>query len=186
MQLFTRYAALPTQSLDKLLAIATRKCFMKGELLLQAGKVENTLYILEKGLVKAYETRADGHDVIFWFGMEGDVVLSMNSYVNQQPGYENVGILEDNSTVWSFPIMQLSELYETDIHLANWGRRVAEHELLRTEKVLLSRLFKTATERYQDLSLHHPALLQRVSLGDIASFLGMTQVSLSRIRALKA
>ena len=54
---------------------------------------------------------------------------------------------------------------------------------MKTEEVFISRQFKTALERYQILLKEHPKLLQRVSVGKIASFLGIAQVSLSRIRA---
>jgi CRP-like cAMP-binding protein len=77
----------------------------------------------------------------------------------------------------------LQQLFETDIAMANWGRRFAEKELIKTEERLISRQFRTATERYQELMQQQPGLLQRVSLGHIASYLGITQVSLSRIRA---
>jgi CRP-like cAMP-binding protein len=184
MQLFTRYAPLPKASLVSLQSIATRITLSKGTLLMRSGYVETKFYLIEKGLVRAYEVRTDGNEVIFWFGMESDVIISMNSYVHQAPGYENIELLEEG-VLWEFSVEELRKLYLTDIHIANWGRHIAEHELLRTEKALISRLFKTATERYQDLLQQQPSLFQRVSLGYIASYLGMTQVSLSRIRAQK-
>ena len=77
----------------------------------------------------------------------------------------------------------LHELFGKDIHIANWGREFAEQELLKTEERFIGRQFKTSLERYRDLMNHTPDLLQRVQLGYIASYLGITQVSLSRIRA---
>ena len=80
-------------------------------------------------------------------------------------------------------MISLNHLFSEDIHIANWGRKFAEQELMKTEKRLIAQQFKTATERYQDLIDNSPELLQRVQLSYIASYLGITQVSLSRIRA---
>ena len=80
------------------------------------------------------------------------------------------------------PSPALQALYREDIHLANWGRHLAEQEFLRTEERLIPQLFTTAAERYAALLRHQPALLQRIPLEHLASYLGITPVSLSRIR----
>ena len=76
----------------------------------------------------------------------------------------------------------LRKLFDEDIHIANWGRRYLEQELMKMEEQLISRQFRTAKERYKQLLKDNPSLIQRVQLGHIASYLGITQVSLSRIR----
>lgn len=106
----------------------------------------------------------------------------MKSYVANQKGYEDIELLED-CQLYELKTKDLQALFEKDIHIANWGRKFAEQELVKTEERLISRQFKTATERYKDLLKNHPDLIQRVQLGHIASYLGITQVSLSRIRA---
>ncbi|MEG2100855.1 MAG: Crp/Fnr family transcriptional regulator, partial [Flavobacterium sp.] len=78
---------------------------------------------------------------------------------------------------------KLQKLFEIDIHIANWGRKFAEKELIKTEERLISHQFSNATERYLELLQNNPQLIQRVQLGYIASYLGISQVSLSRIRA---
>lgn len=62
---------------------------------------------------------------------------------------------------------------------------MAEQELIATERRLIDRSFKGAAERYQEFADHSPSLLKRVALKHIASYLGVTQVTLSRIRAGK-
>jgi len=74
-------------------------------------------------------------------------------------------------------------LYNSDIQVANWGRKFAEQELVKIEERFISRQCKTAVERYRELIGNDPDLLQRVQLIHIASYLGITPVSLSRIRA---
>lgn len=153
----------------------------KGHILLQAHKVEPSIYFIQQGIVRAYATSAEG-EITFWFGKEGDPVLSMRSYVQNQSGYEDIVLLED-SQLYQLSIPTLQTLFTQDIHIANWGRRLAEQELIKTEERLISRQVKTATERYRTLLHEQPQLLQRVPLIYIAAYLGITPVSLSRIRA---
>lgn len=153
----------------------------KGHILLNADCVEKSIYFLKRGVVRAY-AEIGGEEITFWFGMEGDAVLSMRSYINNEKSYEKIELLED-CELYEIEIVQLRSLYTEDIHLANWGRKLAERELIKTEERLIGMQFKTAQERYSDLVRNQPRLLLRVQLGYIASYLGMSQVSLSRIRA---
>lgn len=155
--------------------------YPKGHILLRADKVETDIYFIKKGIVRAYAQTPD-NEITFWFGQEGDTVISMKSYVENQKGYEDVELL-DNCDLYQLKIHDLQQLFGQDIHLANWGRKFAEQELVKTEERLISRQFRTASQRYNELLQKSPALIQRVQLGYIASYLGITQVSLSRIRA---
>lgn len=172
---------LPSPSKRMLKEYISEIAYTKGEILLKANKVESTVCFIKKGIVRAY-TDIEGNQLTFWFGTEGDTIVSMKSYVAGQKGYENIELLED-CLFYQIESRHLQQLFEKDIHIANWGRKFAEQELLKTESRLISRQFKTATERYKELLKENPGLLQRVRLGHIASYLGITQVSLSRIRA---
>lgn len=180
-QILNRIYPLSQPAQLRLAAYARELSYPKGHILLRAGKVERSLFFIRKGMVRAYSTFSDA-EVTFWFGKEGDTVISMKSYVAGQKGYEDIELLED-CELYALKIKDLQKLFAEDIQVANWGRKFAEQELIKTEERLISRLFLTATERYQELLLNSPGLLQRVPLGQIASYLGITQVSLSRIRA---
>lgn len=149
--------------------------------LMEADKIIPYIYFIKRGIVRAYASTED-NDITFWFGSEGETVISMKSYVEDQPGYESIELLED-CELYRLETKSLRSLFKEDIHIANWGRRFAEKELIKTEELIISRQFKTALERYKDLIKYKPDLLKRVQLGHIASYLGITQVSLSRIRA---
>ena len=90
-------------------------------------------------------------------------------------------MLED-AVLYETSNQQLNELYETNINICNWGRKLAENELIKTEQRFIARLTGNSKKRYEGLIKSYPALLNRVQLGYIASYLGITQVSLSRIR----
>jgi len=172
---------LPDTSKELLKQSITEVQCKKGHILLKADTIEKNIYFIKKGIARAYSHKPDT-EITFWFGKEGDTIISMKSYIANLKGYENIELLED-CELYELKAENLQRLFETDIHIANFGRRFAEKELIKTEERLISRQVRTATERYKELLKKSPDIVQRVQLGHIASYLGITQVSLSRIRA---
>ena len=172
---------LPKQSKDLLKERISEVDYPRGHLLFKVNRIEPKVYFIKKGIVRAYANQGD-EDVTFWFGKEGDAVISMKNYVENQKGYETIELMEP-CELYEIHIEELRSLYNSDIHMANWGRKFAEQELIKIEERLIYRQCKTALERYRELINTNPDLLQRVQLVYIASYLGITPVSLSRIRA---
>jgi len=155
--------------------------YQKGTMIIQADKVEPYFYVLQSGIARAY-CDGENQQITFWFGQSGDVLFSFNSYINNRPGYENIELLE-NSILMRIKLTDLFLLYEQNLEIANWGRKIAEQELIATERRLIDRAFKGAAERYREFAEQSAELIKRVALKHIASYLGVTQVTLSRIRA---
>lgn len=174
---------LSQPSLGALTDVLTQITVPKGKLLFKAGRIEKDIYFIEQGIARAYSIQ-DDKEVTFWFGSEGDLLFAYNSYVANNPGYENIELLED-AVLYKFSIKDIQQLYTTNIEIANWGRKFAELEMIKTEERLISRLFSSAGQRYHDLVDTAPHFIQRIQLSHIASYLGVTQVTLSRIRAGK-
>lgn len=180
-QILDQISELPEASQLRFMACITEVRHPKGHILLRADKIETSMYFIKKGLVRAFADLMD-REITFWFGKEGDPIISMKSYVENQKGYEYIELLED-CELYELKIKKVQQLFSKDIDIANWGRKFAEQELIKTEERLISRQFRKATERYHDLVIRNSDLIQSVQLGYIASYLGITQVSLSRIRA---
>ncbi|REE27328.1 CRP-like cAMP-binding protein [Winogradskyella pacifica] len=180
-QIIDNIYPLTVKSKDLIKASIIKAKFPKGHILFKANKIEKSIYFIKKGIARAY-AYSDDNQITFWFGKEGDPIVSMQSYVNNQKGYEDVELLED-CELYELKKEQLQKLFLEDIHIANWGRKFAELEIIKSEKRLISLQFENATQRYLALLNNHPSLLQRVQLSHIASYLGITQISLSRIRA---
>lgn len=172
---------LPEASRQALKVCISKVSYPKGYILLKADKIETNIYFIARGIVRAFANKGD-NEVTFWFGSEGQTVLSMKSYVDGAKGYEHIQLLED-CRLYQLSSANLQDLFSKDIHIANWGRKFAEQELVKTEERLIDLQFRTATERYTALLKENPDLIRRVQLGQIASYLGITRVSLSRIRA---
>ena len=162
---------LPEKSLDKLHRCMSEITLPKGFHILEINKVEKDIFFIKQGIVRAF-TYVDGKEITFWIGKEGATIVSMKGYVNDEAGYETMELMED-SVLYVLKRKKLQELFLEDLHIANWGRRYAEMELLETEQRLISMLSAIASERYRQLVEMDPELLQRLPLGSIASYLGI-------------
>ena len=172
---------LPPTSLDTLTASISEMEYPKNFHLHRENKKETKSYFIKKGIVRAY-THKDDKEVTFWFGQEGDIIFPLHTLFAGLGEYATVELLED-CILYEINLEQLQDLYLKDIHIANWGRRYAECACIKSEKLFIARQFKTSLERYQELLSEYPDIIQRVQLRTIASYLGISQVNLSRIRA---
>jgi CRP-like cAMP-binding protein len=157
------------------------RLYTRGQLLVQAGKRDKHAYFIENGCTRTYFL-AKEKDITNWFSCEGDITFSSASLYHNAPACEYVETLE-TTTIFAISIDQLEQLLRSDIHLANWSRIIHQEVLLKMQSLRIDRLSLTARERYNKFCIENPSLLNRVNLGQIASFLGITQQYLSNLRA---
>lgn len=173
--------ALPADSLHRFLSLVEERLYPKGAHLYRQDARSSHIYFVKQGLVRAYAQRGT-RQITFWFGTDGDLAFPIESVTGGATEYASIDVLEDTA-IYEIDVARLRHLYATDIHIANWGRSYAEQACITAEKQFVDRQFKTSLERYHDLLATHPDIVRRVPLGIIASYLGTTQVNLSRIRA---
>ena len=116
---------LPDTSKELLKKSITEVKYKKGHILLRADKIEKNIYFIKKGVARAYSYK-DNDEITFWFGKEGDTIISMKSYIANQKGYENVELLED-CELYKLKTTVLQRLFENDIHIANFLSFVKFH-----------------------------------------------------------
>ncbi|MGV0940667.1 Crp/Fnr family transcriptional regulator [Empedobacter sp. ULE_I140] len=179
-QILNQISPLSSQSIQLIADKIQLIRLPKNTTLIDADKVEKKLYFIKKGIVRAY-TIDDGKEITFWFGKEGDLILSMRSYVENKISYETIELMED-CELYEIKSSDIQLFYATNLEIANWGRKLAEIESIKTEERFISRQLGTAIDRYKKLLEENPSLINRVQLGYIASYLGISQVTLSRIR----
>ncbi|KAA3437184.1 Crp/Fnr family transcriptional regulator [Rufibacter hautae] len=141
----------------------------------------NNLYFLEQGCLRGYYN-LDGKEITYWFGFENNFITSFYSFISRKPGVENIQMLED-STLWGISFEALNQLFDYHSDLERLVRIINEQYYIRLEERFMGMQFKTARERYEQLLETSPHILQRISLGQIASYLGISQETLSRIRS---
>ncbi|MGY4538687.1 CRP-like cAMP-binding protein [Mucilaginibacter sp. UYNi724] len=155
--------------------------FPKKTLLLKAGQVAHRIYFIKKGFVRAFYHK-DSSQFTSWFMGTGEIIISVYSFFSRKPSFESIEALEDCS-VQSISWEQLQELYKTFPQFNITGRIITEQYYIRSEERAINLQTLTATQRYQKLMAEYPQVIQIASLGQIATYLGIKQETLSRIRA---
>lgn len=163
--------------------ILVEESFSRKHILLREGQVERKIYFIKKGFARAFYFK-DSKEYTSWFMGEGDIMISILSFFSRKPAQENIELTEDSiiqSTSWE----QLQKLYQDFVEFNIIGRILTEQYYVQSEERAIALRTLHAKDRYDALIQTHPQILQKVSLGHIASHLGINQETLSRIRAKK-
>ena len=171
---------LTTLVKEAVLAVSKKEVLGKNHLLVRQDMVAHRLYFIVKGSARTFYYH-DGKDVSSWIYREGQLVTSWSSFFTRSPSYESLEVTEDSILV-SLSYEGLQELYQAHPKMQEFGRIMVEEQLVFLEYFYKGFFFMTAKEKYDLLLSIFPDITQRVNLGHIASFLGMSQETLSRIR----
>lgn len=155
--------------------------FKKGDVLLSAGRVCNYMYFINSGIVRGYYL-TDKKDITNSIGLSGDVITSLYSFITRNPAHESLECIED-CNIQAISHSRLLQLYDRFPEIERAGRLILEGYYARLEERVISIQFKSAKERYDHLFQTRPELIRLVPLGYLASYLGMTQETLSRTRS---
>lgn len=180
-QTIAQFMRLSAEGKAAFSTILCKDAYPKGHLLLKPDSICRRIYFIERGLTRTFYYK-DSKDVTDWLSAEGAFAGSMISFLTQTPDVRGVELLEA-SVLWSFGYADLETLYRQHHEIERLGRLLTAHAYILVQQRFDDLIFTTAAERYQKLLHHSPLLLQRVPLGIIASYLGITQETLSRIRA---
>ncbi len=153
----------------------------KNEFLLKEDKVCNEYFFLEDGFMRAYAFDIDGNDVTTNFYSNNQVVFEVSSFFNRTMSRENIQALTDCNG-WSITYEQLNMLFHTLQEFREFGRHILVKGFSSLKVRMLSMITDTAEERYESLLKSNPEIFQYGPLKNIASYLGITDTSLSRIR----
>jgi len=154
----------------------------KGTKLIAEGKKHHYFYFLVQGSVKSYYVK-NAKEVCSWFAFENDMVATINSFAGK-PSNETVELLED-SELLQINTEKFVYIAKTNLAVSQLlVELIADHAIFLEER-LYQLQFATSKERYKSLIKTVPQVLQRLSLTDIASFLGVSRETVSRIRAQK-
>lgn len=157
--------------------------FKKNETLFEQGYVARHIYFIMRGTCRTYYFDK-GKDITSWIYPEGIIFTSWHSFLAQKPSFEFAEVLED-SLILQLSYMDLQWLYKKYHVMERWGRLIAEEQLGFIDEYSKSYMFLSAKEKYDLLHSFFPDVTQRVNLGHIASLLGISQETLSRIRSSK-
>ena len=170
---------------DEAIAIIT-SCFKEHTfpaktIIIQAEKLDRQVFFIEKGITRSYVLH-NGKEITTRFSMEGDVTCGSWDLYRKKAGFEYVETIE-KTLAYSISIDKLNELYQLHIDIANWMRVLQQENFLLLQETHINRLNLSVKERYKKLQQDFPNICNRVNLGYIASYLGTTLPTLSKIRS---
>jgi CRP-like cAMP-binding protein len=174
---------LDAETLSKLQDISIEKTFKKGEFLLRQDEVCKKSFWLEKGIARKYYLN-DGKEITTEIYFENDIVVSFESYCLQKPSKEFIQVLTDSTisqtdfTAFQKAKIAFPKLVELDLLMT-------EHYAMWLENRLFQLHTMDATSRYKSIMQNEPQIVLNIPLTYIASYLGISLETLSRIRAKK-
>jgi len=159
-----------------------RNEYDKGKIIFNQGDTSDNLYYVETGLLKAFYVTAEGKEFVKSFIREGSMIGSLTALMSDDTCSFGLVCLEP-CTLLRIKFSDLNEIAETDVIIANTFIKLLCNLSMKKERREYEFLCLSAEERYQIVKQQTPDLLNRVTQNDIARYLGITPVALSRIRS---
>ena len=178
-----KYSPLNSECQQELLESIKIISLDKGEVIVREGQYADKVYLIIKGAARAFYLN-DGKDVSDWFAFENEFISSIISFFGKKPSPHFIETLEP-SIVLELPRESIDHLSTKYHDFERLMRLVITEVMLSQQERLSSIVFHTAEQRYKHLLSIHPNLASRVPLMHIASYLGMTLETLSRVRRPK-
>lgn len=161
------------------------KKLRKRQYLLQEGEVCRYTAFVEKGMLRMFTVDEKGNEPILQFSFEGWWIADLYSFLTEEPSLYNIEALE-NCELLLITLPSWDKLLEKVPAFERYFRILIQNNLIATQKRLMSSLSETAEEKYKKLIRNFPDCLYRVPQHMIASFLGITPETLSRVRGQMA
>ncbi|NUO03657.1 MAG: Crp/Fnr family transcriptional regulator [Saprospiraceae bacterium] len=178
---FEKYHPVSVQAIQAIADISAPVFIKKNETLQPVGRTCKTIYFIKKGSARIHYYK-DGVDITEYFAFENNLVIRVESLFSNKPSRKAIEVMEDSEII-AIDAPRLFALYDVFPEIERLFRKIFEDGYVETVNRVESIQFHPAKERYAALLHQAPNILQRVPLKYIASYLGITQVSLSRIRA---
>ena len=173
------FAGLSDEVYDVFMDFAVKKEYPKGEILIEQGKKNEFVFFLITGSAKSYNYK-DSKQICLWFAFESDCIATIRTF-DDLISQETVELLEDSELI-QIKLGDLMTLSNQFTSISSLILQLLKEHILFLEYKLNGLQFMTSAERYDKLIRDYPEVLQRVSLTDIASYLGISRETLSRIR----
>jgi len=174
------YSPLSLECQADLLAVSSIRFIDKGEVIVKEGQYADKVYFILKGCARAYYIN-DGKDVSDWFAFENEFISSIVSFFGKQPSPHYIEFVEQ-SIVFEVSRESIESLSKKYHEFERLIRVVVTKVMLSQQERISSILFQTSEQRYKHFISVHPNITNRIPLMHIASHLGMTLETLSRVR----
>lgn len=154
--------------------------FKKNEVLVEYDRTADYYYFLETGYVRSYTVDIDGNDITSKFFTPGDIVIDWHSYFTKAPCRETIQAMT-SGTCWRIRFADFMKLFHIEA-FREVGRTRLVQNYFELKNHSISMIAEHAKDRYIELVKTKPELINQAPLKHIATYLGITDTSLSRIR----
>ncbi|OQP64134.1 hypothetical protein A3860_22270 [Niastella vici] len=177
-----KYVSLTQEEIDVIASLFSFRTFRKRQYILQEGEINRHETFIVKGVTRTYEVDEKGQEHIVQFGLEDWWIGDLYSFLTETPTKYNIDCIEDTE-VFQITKTNLEALYEKVPKMERHFRIIIQNAFIASTNRVASSLVKSAADRYLDFIAQYPQIEQRVPNHQIASYLGITPQSLSRIRS---
>lgn len=181
IQFIQQYVPASRQTVTGIVAHFKERTLAKNDFFLRAGAISNEYLFLVEGLMRAYTLDANGNEVTTYFYTKNKVVFEVSSFFMRSVSQESIQALTP-CRAYSISFDQLNELFHAIPDFREFGRAMLVREFAAFKQRTLTLINKPAEERYTELIHSHKDIIHYAQLKHIASYLGITDTSLSRIR----
>ena len=181
IQFFKSSNLVSQKTAEEIAALFFPKELKRNDFLFKEGRVCNEYFFLDNGFIRAFSFDTDGNDVTTSFYSANQVVFEVSSFFNRTVSRENYQAIVDCNG-WYITYDQLNHLFHSMHEFRDFGRSILVRGFSSLKTRMLSMITETAEQRYDALLKTNPEIFQHAALKHIASYLGVTDTSLSRIR----
>jgi CRP-like cAMP-binding protein len=172
---------LSEEDIQSLLAFVRFQKLKKGEFFIREGQVSLEVGFLVSGLIRSYYTTNSGEEITYCFRFPNDMIAAYSSFITGNKTDENLQAISEVELL-VFSKQELNKLANDSLNWTKFLKEIAELQYIELEKRIFQLQKTTALQRYEDLLQNQPEYFQKIPLQYLASYLGITQRHLSRIR----
>lgn len=172
---------LSDQEFEKYSQYFKTRTLARNSYFAEIGKTSHEAAFIKKGLLRTYYINEKSEEVTSCFCAENNLTASYKSFISQQHSELSIQAVEDTELI-TISYNDLQNLYQKSPLWQNIGRTIAERQYMVMEQYASVLCNETAKEKYMRMLKEQPAVVNKTSVNDIASYLGITRRTLSRIR----
>ena len=178
---FNSILPISEKEINEIKPLLKTRTLQKDEFLLEANQLCNYMTFINKGSLRSFHLKQNGGYINLMLNSNNDFVSDLESFTMQTPSNVYIQAIE-KTEITTLSKNDLEYLYKQNLYWNTLGRKLTEQVFIVSKRRLETLLYKKPKERYLELLKHSPEFLDKYSLTDIASFIGVTPQSLSRIR----
>ena len=169
------------EDFNPIIPILSKKSFTKGEIILNKGEVCQETYFIIKGLVRSFQILPNGNEKTYVLSIENRLFTEHTSFVSQTPSTDFLESLEDTEVI-AFTYDDLMKVYRKSHAIESIGRQLSDFNFIAAKKKLMALMNDDAATRYRGFLKMYKNELSRIPQNIVASYLGITPQSLSRLK----